>query len=155
MGMDVMGMDASTERGSYFRNNVWWWRPLSGYIECVAPQIYAKCKHWGFNDGDGLGVADSVELAKILQAELDSGRCEKFEKDYQTDLESMDKEPCTICAGTGRRAEIPKTGAGGIHCNGCDGEGKVLPWATHYPFSAENVQEFVDFLKECGGFQIW
>ena len=28
MGFDVYGMDPQTEKGHYFRNNVWFWRPL-------------------------------------------------------------------------------------------------------------------------------
>ena len=32
-------------------------------------------------------------------------------------------------------------------CNGCGGEGKVASWEASYPFSAENVQEFAEFLE--------
>jgi hypothetical protein len=34
------------------------------------------------------------------------------------------------------------------------GTGYVRPDCTDYPFSIENVKEFVAFLKECGGFEI-
>jgi hypothetical protein len=72
----------------------------------------------------------------------------------------MPDEPCDICAGTGVRKPEPHCGAGdlkegGIKCNGCKGEGYVRPWASHYPFSTENVRNFVAFLRESGGFVIW
>jgi hypothetical protein len=40
-------------------------------------------------------------------------------------------------------------------CNVCKGEGKVEDYATNYPFSVENVQEFSKFLVSSGGFNIW
>jgi hypothetical protein len=30
MGMDVYGKEPKSDKGEYFRNNVWWWRPLAG-----------------------------------------------------------------------------------------------------------------------------
>ena len=30
MGMDVYGLEPRKEKGEYFRNNVWWWRPTLG-----------------------------------------------------------------------------------------------------------------------------
>jgi hypothetical protein len=39
-------------------------------------------------------------------------------------------------------------------CNACDGVGTRESFAAGYPFSVENVQEFADFLSDCGGFQI-
>jgi hypothetical protein len=39
MGMDVYGKDAVSEKGEYFRNNVWYWRPLWNYCIEVAPDL--------------------------------------------------------------------------------------------------------------------
>jgi hypothetical protein len=35
MGMDVYGKAPTVEEGKYFRNNLWWWRPLWTYVEEV------------------------------------------------------------------------------------------------------------------------
>jgi hypothetical protein len=51
-------------------------------------------------------------------------------------------------------ANPPQTGPGTLVCNACHGKGAVPHFATHYPFSEENVQEFAAFLRECGGFRI-
>ncbi len=63
-------------------------------------------------------------------------------------------EPCTICGATGKRAEPPQTGPGTLPSNGCDSSGRVLNFATHYPFDLENVREFARFLRASGGFEI-
>jgi hypothetical protein len=61
MGFDIIGTNATTKEGKYFRNNVWWWRPLAIYIKFVAPEkLYNKCRNWQSNDGDGLNAVDSL-----------------------------------------------------------------------------------------------
>lgn len=154
MGMDVNGKAATSKTGEYFRNNAWWWRPLARYCVTVAPEVAAKCKHWQSNDGDGLDAEGSVALAAALQAELDAGRTAAFEKEYMAGLKAMPDEKCKICGGKGKRANPPVCGPGVLPCNGCDHTGKVRPSQCSYPFSAENVQEFVNFLRDCGGFEI-
>lgn len=160
MGMDVSGRKPTTEEGKYFRNNVWWWRPLASYCLKVAPEVANKCKYWGSNDGDGLNGKDSIKLADALQAEIDSGRTKAFEQRYRSEQEMTPDEPCDLCEATGTRLPIPNIGAGdpkngGIKCNRCQGTGHVRPWSTAYPFEVENVQKFVTFLRGSGGFRIY
>lgn len=157
--MDCYGNKPTTEAGKYFRNNVWAWRPLANYVCEVAPEITSKCKYWQSNDGDGLNRHDARLLAAALEKELKEGRTGAYQARYKSEIAQMPKEPCNICAGTGIRPPVPRTGAGdpdngGFKCNACDGEGYTAPWAASYPFSVENVEEFVEFLKGCGGFKI-
>lgn len=152
--MDVYGKAPVSETGKYFRNNVWWWRPLAEYCCSVAPEITAKCAYWQSNDGDGLGERASLKLADRLQAEIDSGRTAAFAAIREAEQHRLPDDPCQICAGTGLRLPPPACGAGDQPCNGCNGTGRVRPWETAYPFSVENVQEFIAFLRECGGFEI-
>lgn len=159
MGMDVYGRRPTTETGKYFRNNIWHWRPLADYVIQTAPALAAKCPHWHTNDGAGLNAADSVALADLLQAEIDSGRCETFAKIREAEIAAIPNEVCSLCEGTGVRKPIPERGAGdlkrgGITCNSCGGSGSVRPSATYYPFDVDNVREFVAFLRDCGGFEI-
>jgi hypothetical protein len=135
MGVDVVG------------NNWWWWRPLAGYICEVAPEIASACEHWQSNDRDGLDGTACVALADRIQTEIDSGRTLSYARRYMSEIEAMSNEPCYLCGGTGEVAT-------GIRCNGCGGEGYVRPSAAHYPFTVECVQEFIDFLRACGGFRI-
>ena len=159
MGMDVIGRKPTSKEGEYFRNNVWWWRPLADYCMRVAPDIAARCKYWHSNDGYGLDERDSLALADLLQAEIDSGRCASYARVRESELELLPNERCQLCEGTPPRRVPPDRGAGnlltGMKCNACDGEGFKRPWACWYDFDVENVREFVGFLRGCGGFAIW
>tara|TARA_Y100000310_G_C20529152_1_gene737568 strand:- start:705 stop:905 length:201 start_codon:yes stop_codon:yes gene_type:complete len=53
------------------------------------------------------------------------------------------------------RQEPPKTGAGDVKCNGCNGTGKKDNWAKSYPFDEDNVRRFANFCANSGGFEIW
>ena len=101
------------------------------------------------------GKADSIRLARLLQAEIDAGRCQEYATKREATLAALPSEECRICGGTGKRKAPPEPGPGEHHCNGCDGSGRERPWECNYGFSVENVQDFVDFLKDCGGFEIW
>lgn len=78
MGMDVFGQDPTDAKGEYFRNNVWWWRPLAAYIEETHPEIAAHCTHWHSNDGDGLNAEQSKSLAEKLRQDIISGRVSNY-----------------------------------------------------------------------------
>ena len=165
-----MGMDVYGSSGNYFRNSVWSWKPLADYIQYVAPEIASHCDHWHSNDGDGLNKEDSLALAGILQSEIDSGRCRKYQLAYDERLAALPDEICALCEGTGIRSDKvgveygqntkvlssdhpTRPGQMGW-CNGCDGTGTKRPFDTYYPFEVENVQEFVEFLRGCDGFEI-
>lgn len=170
MGMDVYGKNPSSETGRYFRNNVWWWRPLWNYCCTVSPEARGV-KYGHSNDGDGLDADGATMLAATLQAELDSGRTAEYERAYNARMKSMPDEPCRYCGGTGVRTDEvgvnhgmpertidepghPRHGQKGW-CNGCDGKGTVRPFDTGYPFSEQNVREFAAFLRDSGGFEIF
>jgi hypothetical protein len=150
MGMDVYGKNPKSSAGEYFRNNCWHWRPLWRYCEYVAPDICKKVKYAQSNDGDGLGARDSKELAKTLETMLKTGQTKAYETAYRLQQEALPDEVCEICHGSGRRVDMSVANG----CNGCAGTGKGRNWDAEYPFSVENVEEFVAFLKECGGFKI-
>jgi hypothetical protein len=159
MGMDVYGKNPTTEEGKYFRNNVWWWRPLADYCIQTAPEVAGKCRYWHTNDADGLDADDSIKMADALDKELESGRTDRFARVRASDLERKPKITCSICAGTGTRKPVPTVGAGdpkadGIPCNGCGGSGHTEDYATYYGFDVDNVRKFVAFLRGCGGFEI-
>lgn len=171
MGMDVHGKAPTTEKGGYFRNNVWWWRPLADYILEVAPrELTNKCKYWQSNDCAGLNAEDSLKLAAFLRKEIAEGRTKTYSDEYAAILAAIPPETCFLCDGTGIRSDTigvdhgqttkiidepghPRNGQTGW-CNGCNGVGKEASFETNYPFSVENVEEFCTFLEGCGGFEI-
>ena len=155
MGMDVHGKNPTTKDGEYLRQSVWGWRPLADYACKVAPNITDRCRYWQTNDGDGLNARDARRLGERLQEEIDAGRTQLYAERYHAAQCALPDEDCEVCAGTGKRKQVPQTGAGTEPCNGCNSTGKRRPWETYYPFEVEYVQEFATFLKVCGGFEIW
>lgn len=167
MGMDVFGRK---NPDAYFRNNVWWWRPLWNYCIDVAPDLCEKVSGH-YNDGDGLDEDDALELARRLRVELEAGRVAEYERKYNAHLASLPRHECQFCGGTGIRTDevgvnmgMPTRAleehiaivVGRTHgwCNACQGEGRVDDSMADYPFSEENVSNFVDFLDDSGGFSI-
>lgn len=164
MGMDVFGKNATAEVGGYFRNNVWWWRPLADFLTTTYPELTSGCTYWHSNDGDGLGPAESLALADALDRDLANGRVLAYADQYEAEQGNLPDSECRLCQGTGIRTDEvgktfgldkprdPSTGTGG--CNGCAGTGRQDHPGKWYPFSVENVREFANFLRNCGGFSI-
>ena len=168
MGMDVYGVT----NDAYFRNNVWWWRPLWEYCVELYGDRMPDGGDWGhYNDGQGLDGNQANELADVLQAEIDSGRTAEYETNYRQRLADLPMTPCSFCNSTGIRtdaigvehgmpdkelSEATAIMVGRTHgtCNACGGMGKTASFQANYPFSVENVQEFVDFLRRSGGFEV-
>lgn len=173
MGMDVMGKNPSTKEGEYFRNNVWWWRPLWDYCAHVASDIIddETFEHGHYNNGAGLNAEGAMALGMRLLEEIQSGRTATFEAEYRKMIAELPMKDCEFCGATGIRTDKvgmemgmhdkaldPEiaTVVGRTHgyCNGCRGYGKVEDWAASYPFSTSNVEEFANFLMGSGGFEI-
>lgn len=171
MGMDVYGRKPTDGTGEYFRRNGWRWHPLAEYTQKAAPEIAAHCKDWHNNGGDGLDGPQSVALSEQLLQEVESGRAEKYVVGRQAYLDALPRKECWLCEGTGIRTdEIGRKG--GLHekiiteeghpregqigwCNGCNGMGDVPDDQTYYHLDLRSIQEWVTFLRHCGGFRIW
>lgn len=156
MGMDVYGKNPTSEEGKYFRNNVWWWRPLWGYCCQFAEDLIPTDVKTGgqMNDGAGLEDKQARNLGARLFKLIADGHTKNFAESYKKELDNLPDEDCEICGGTGKRLPPPEVGPGETPCNGCGATGKCRPWATEYPFSEENVQEFAKFCIASGGFEI-
>lgn len=171
MGMDVYGKNPKSEAGSYFRRNVWGWHPLWDYVENQHPEIAELVEYAHSNDGDGLDEEKSVELAKLLMDDYNSGRVAEYIAERNKALSELPFEDCHICEGTGIRTDAIGKEAGWDtkelepdiaiivgrtkgSCNACGGVGKRENWATNYYLEEDDIKEFADFLVECGGFEI-
>jgi len=147
MGMDLEGIRPTSEAGrAGFDKNIWSWHPLAAYCQKVAPEICAPCKYWHSNDSDGLDADGSLKLATALKVELSAGATLKYETAYREAQAATPDTVCDWCDGTGEMH--------GRACRRCRGKGSVRPSSTYRHFSVRNVEEFVLFLKGCGGFKI-
>lgn len=171
MGMDVYGTNPTSDKGIYFRANVWWWRPIAEYCVRIHPDIAEHCEHWDSNDGDGLDAEMSSALATRLHDDIASGQMAKFEYHFNKWRSELPRENCEFCNATGIRTD--KVGLeNGMHdreldpevqiltgrthgwCNACNGVGTREHFDASYPFTVEFMKEFADFLQDCGGFSI-
>ena len=142
--------------GTYFRNNVWWWRPLWHFVCSSCENILTDkdIEQGSWNDGHKISKTKADRIAIRLYGMIDNGQVKKYEEMHTEHLNSLEQVDCDICDATGKRQEPPKTGAGDVKCNGCNGKGKTDDWAKSYPFSEENVRQFANFCMNSGGFRI-
>ena len=171
MGMDVYGKNAKTEVGTYFRRNVWGWRPLWDYCVNQHPEVAGVVKYGHSNDGDGLDGELSLLLGRLLESDIKTGAASAYIENRNAELAELPRPDCDLCSGTGIRTdaigvqygmdkqELPdemKSLTGRTHgtCNACHGEGKTDAWETNYFLELDDIKEFAEFLKDCGGFSI-
>ena len=153
MGFDIYGHAPKNKQGDYFRNNVWWWRPLWNYVVNTCDDILTDddINAGGFNDGHLIRAKKAEKIAERLLAYIKAGHTEKYRKQREKELKALPLEKCTLCKGTGKRNDDVIKGK----CNGCNGKGEKKAIETWYEFDIENVREFAKFCKNSGGFKIY
>ena len=158
MGMDVMGRNAKSEMGEYFRRSVWGWRPLWIYVEDMHVDTASKVKNAQTNDGDGLNEDDAYALGLKLYNDIADGSAARYVSERDATIAALPDEPCKYCDATGIRTDTVGVSMGMDKkktCNACDSKGKVRPWEAHYSLDVDDIREFADFLVESGGFSIY
>ena len=137
-------------KGHYFRNNCWWWRPLWNYCYFIADDIISKELHASghHNDGNGLDDEDAKLLGNRLLQQLREGKTTDYQASYQQYLDDMPDDDCLICNNNNRGNNKKKD------CNRCDSTGKRPNFNKSYPFDVDNVKDFAEFCIESGGFEI-
>ena len=145
MGMDVFGLLPAAESGKYFRASVWSWRP----IVCLIREANEKftlgfdLRHFGTNDGYGLrSQAECDRLASSLQLLLQETDAKEF---------TLDEEP------SGPEGAVLKMlrRMGWTVSDNPHAAKHVACCKPAYCTDREQVEEFITFLKHCGGFEIW
>lgn len=151
MGFDVYGLRAKSEKGEYFRNNIWWWRPLATYVLTRVTIPEHDEQQWQMNGGYEVSGSSALLIAEKLDELIAKGETATYAKEYANWQADLPLVLCYICKGAGKRLDAVVE----AQCNACQGKGKVKNWATNYPFDIENVEEFAKFCRESGGFEIW
>jgi len=152
MGFDLYGENPENELGEYFRNNVWWWRPLWSFVTdmCIDILDERDIEGGGYNNGHLITKEKAREIGSRLNKLILDGTVVYAQKKYVDILEKLPDEKCDLCDGTGQRNDAIVQG----QCNGCEGKGTRRPWQTNYPFNTENVKEFAEFCLASNGFTI-
>ena len=138
--------------GRYFRNNVWWWRPLWTYVCFICDDVLndEDQEKGHSNSGHQINEKKAEVIASRLNLYIENGEAEYFAKERQAALDAEPDEDCELCNATGKRNDEHVKG----ECNGCQGKGTRRPWNNNYPFDIDNLKEFAKFCEQSGGFEI-
>jgi hypothetical protein len=151
--------------GIYFRNNVWWWRPLANFIIENCDWLTEEQKE-RLHDNSGFEFSqhEAVTIADTLQKKVDdgtAGRLEKINKSKRALSEEWNKKLQKqqdalgeeVKKETGNKNIVPRDYPEPFNKKWDDLQ-KQHDWNASYPFEERNVKEFICFLRECGGFQV-
>jgi hypothetical protein len=159
MGVDISGRNPKTEEGDYFASNWWGWRPIVNLCEMAIynSKLKMNTDYWGSNDGKGLRTQKQCDrLAEALEELLG------------TEINAKDDDDRVfLClgswveAGTGKfigaEAEMSlnkEISYGSIQYTPVVSESGMLVESAHSA-SIFKIKQFITFLRNCGGFQIW
>jgi len=150
--------------GDYFRNNVWWWRPLANYVikftGCVDESDH---KYWGENGGHEVDDETAKQIHNQLKVLIESGHTKKFQDDYEKERakeekhnDKVEKELEKFCKSVYKKVgkEIAPKDFPKADKEKWDEIWNKRKWSASYPFSVENVKEFAEFCRFSGGFKI-
>ncbi len=135
MGMDVYGRKPRTEAGKYFRANVWSWHPIHALIVEICGDLLDEetLQHLAFNDGIGpTDQATCTEMAK------------RFEVWMEHHAEGHVLDSGTQVTEEGRFVSAEERAAN-----------PDLETRSAYSVSDEHLKEWIEFLRNCGGFEVW
>tara|TARA_R100001224_G_C4007215_1_gene144866 strand:- start:586 stop:1170 length:585 start_codon:yes stop_codon:yes gene_type:complete len=146
--------------GDYFRSNCWLWRPLADYIiqytNCVS---HEDVKHWGYNDGHVVSEQEARAIAKQLKHLIKTGHTKKHAEDYERERKKAEDYNKRI---EKKLKVLQDTIGKDIAPNDYSKENKEIwdnlydkkKWGANYPFSVNQVTEFIEFAENSGGFRI-
>ncbi len=87
MGFDIEGIASTNPVGEYFRNNVWWWRPMATIIITLCSDFLTEKQINGIHVNDGI-LFNSKTANKIAdRLEENEDKLEVYVKPIQNELQ--------------------------------------------------------------------
>ena len=152
--------------GVYFRNNVWWWRPLCDFIltEILQDADKDTVDGWTSNSGFEVDEETAIHIANELQKLVDNGTVDRHQYEHDLKIKVADEQNKKLQKKVDdleKRVE-KETGKSNLapaqYPEKFKKEWEFLweakDWSSSYPFSKQNVIEFIAFAKQSGGFRI-
>ena len=166
MGFDLYSLgNHKTDKGEYFRNNVWWWRRLADFV-CEQTGVIAETdkEHWQSNSGHEVDEQTAKQITKQLKALIKDGTVSKAIIEVEKEMEKAEKnnkfvDRChemlraKVEKETGMTNLAPADYRGDDH-DTWDWIQSKYSYGSSYPFTMENVQEFIEFCEQSNGFRI-
>lgn len=139
-----MGMDIFGNSGNYFRANIWQWSAI-----CYAIHLsgYPLPESWQYCDGDGLGSQRECDvLADKLESFLVAWQGERIVYDEGVSVGPNAAPPIRTAHLWSLIAHLEAQHGGRL---------RPLPGAgSPFETSREHLRAFIEFLRECDGFEI-
>ena len=161
MGVDISGRKPKAEEGDYFHSNWWGWRPINVICQMAAYESKLKIdfSYWGSNDGKGLRTQKQCDkLADAMELFISDGLNEHLTDD-DSRIYIVLGGWCE--AGTGKfiPSEVEhklnqQFEYGSLLYSSIVTEDGQRVESSHST-SLGRIKEFITFLRNCGGFQIW
>jgi len=152
--------------GYYFRNNVWWWRPLADFVLWLADKELGDKDREGWHNNGGHRVDEKTAkiISELLEASIDEGIAKRFEDENKRKMNKAklhnlevqkkhDELKMIVKKKTGKDNLAPADYPEPFNSQWNDIQ-KLTNYEAHYPFSVENVKDFAKFCRESGGFEI-
>jgi|TARA_B100000900_G_scaffold343789_1_gene307668 hypothetical protein len=155
----------TSQSGTYFRNNVWWWRPLADYVlrfTKVIPEN--EHEHWGYNDCYEVSKQNAEMISQQLDHLIKSGHCKTYENQFEKNRKIIEKHNDLIEKELELFTKLVQKKMNDDSLVPRDfPKSDYKKWnkilnkrnsTGNYPFSVDNVKEFSEFCKNSGGFSI-
>ena len=150
--------------GRYFRNNVWWWRPLWNFV-CQSCDDFLTNKDiegGSFNDGRKISKTKAKRIASRLRNLIKDGTVGKLDEEYKAKYEVASSHNKKVQEKLDKITADCKKKHGDIVPSNFPEPYKSQwneaydskDWTTDYPFCAENIENFAEFCEKSGGFEI-
>ena len=152
--------------GTYFRNNVWWWRPLWSFTcehcEDILSEddMNAGC----YNDNYIITEDKAIAIAERLKEALESPETKEYLDEHKRKMEQAKKE--------NEKLNEKKDALNKIAITMTEDK-DIVPmnypkelkkqfdalleernWASSYPINRDNIERFAEFAEQSGGFSI-
>ena len=152
--------------GAYFRNNVWWWRPLWTFTceHCedilTEDDMNAGC----YNDSYVITEDKAIAIAKRLKEALETPETQEYLDNHAKAMKQAKKDNEKLNEQKEALNEIAITMTGDkdiVPMNYPDKLKKKFDalldernWAASYPINRDNIENFAEFAEQSGGFSI-
>ena len=136
MGMDVFGRNPDSPAGEYFRASIWSWRPIHGLIIELCSDLLDEETMQGMAFNEGVGPDDARTCTQMA---------DRFNQWLSRHA-------------NGHSVYVEREGSfeGAVVAALEQAGWKITEdFESNFTVSHEHVRTWVDFLRHCGGFQVW
>lgn len=144
MGMDIYGRAPKSEKGEYFRSNIWSWPTILDAIVETGVLPEEMVESMAYNDGAGPNDEQAMALAAALDKKM-------AEFDGANTFISENSKYANVGTATVATALYAKLEADEEMTAIRAGDGGM----TRFSANVEFIREFADFCRDSGGFNVW